>query len=502
MAKARASRKASAGGRSQPASDTARIGILGSGFSGLGMAIRLKQEGIDDFVLLEKADEVGGTWRENTYPGAACDVPSHLYCYSFEPKADWSRVFAPQAEILDYIRHCADKYGIRPYIRFGTEVTAAHFDDEAKRWNVHTRDGQVLRFRMLVAGKGALHVPSKPQFPGVERFAGPAFHSAEWDHSVDLTGKRVAVIGSGASAIQVVPAIVDRVAELHYYQRTPSWVLPRNDRAYTPREKRLFERFPALEWLHRQQIYWTLEPRVLGFAVDPRIMSLAARLGVANIAKHVKDRALRKKLTPRYTMGCKRTLLSDDYYPAVVRPNVEVVTDGIQEIRRRAIVTTDGRERATDVLVYCTGFKVSELLSGLDVRGVGGRELAADWSDGARTLYGITVSGYPNLFFLMGPNTGLGHNSMIYMIESQIHYVIEAIRAMDAAHVHTVDPRPEIQDQFTARIQKRLARSVWATGCQSWYLDEKGRNSTTWPGFTFEYRARTRRFDPGEYRLA
>lgn len=481
---------------------TARIGILGSGFSGLGMAIRLRQEGIEDFVVLEKAADVGGTWRENTYPGAACDVPSHLYCYSFEPKSDWSRVFAPQAEILDYIRHCADKYGIRPKIRFHTEVASAHFDERARHWVVKSRAGEIFHFQMVIAGKGALHVPAKPHFPGDERFRGPVFHSAEWDHSVDLAGKRVAVIGSGASAIQVVPAIVDRVAHLDYYQRTPSWVLPRGDRAYTDREKRLFRTVPALRWLHRQQIYWSLEPRVLGFTVAPRLMSLAENLGRRHIGKYVKDRALRKQLTPRYTMGCKRTLLSDDYYPALVRPNVDVITDGIAEVRKHSIVTSDGTERATDAIVLCTGFKVSELLSGLDVKGVGGRDLETDWREGARTHLGITVSGYPNLFFLMGPNTGLGHNSMIYMIESQIHYVLEAIHAMDARHATTVDPLPEVQDRFTDAVHERLARSVWASGCQSWYLDEQGRNSTTWPGFTFEYRARTRRFDAGAYRVA
>ncbi len=481
---------------------TARIGILGSGFSGLGMAIRLKLDGCEDFVVLEKAADLGGTWRENTYPGAACDVPSHLYCYSFEPNPDWSRLFAPQAEILAYLRRCADKYDVRRFIQFQTEVVSARFDDAARLWEVRTRDGRVMHFQILVAGKGALHVPSVPKLDGAERFRGPAFHSAQWDHSVDLTGKRVAVIGSGASAIQVVPSIAPRVARLDYYQRTPPWVLPRGDRDYSRLEKQLFRALPFAGWLHRQRIYWTLEPRVLAFTVDPRIMSLAARLGRRNIARHVADRELRSKLTPRYTMGCKRTLISDDYYQALVRPNVEVVTDGIAEIRESGIVTKDGRVRDVDVLVYCTGFKVSELLSGMDIRGAAGRSLADDWSEGARSFYGITVSGYPNLFFLMGPNTGLGHNSMIYMIESQIHYVLGAIRSLDERGAATADVRPDVQERFSERLHRRLDRSVWASGCQSWYLDEQGRNSTTWPGFTFEYRARTRRFDPAHYQLA
>lgn len=480
----------------------ARVLILGTGFSGLGMGIALKKAGMDDFLVLEKAHEVGGTWRENTYPGAACDVPSHLYCYSFEPKADWSRIFSPQQEILDYLRGCADKYDVRRHIRFGMEVVSATYDERGAFWEVRTRDEKVVRGNVLVCGKGALHVPSFPDIPGIERFEGPKFHSAEWDESVDLTGKRVAVIGSGASAIQIVPAIAGKVAELHYYQRTPPWVLPRGDRAYSAREKARFASSPLAAFAHRQRIYWTLEPRVLGFVVAPQVMPIAARMGHENIARHIADPVLRKKVTPTFTMGCKRTLLSDDYYPALARKNVEVITDRIAEARPNAIVTADGRVREVDVIVYCTGFRVTDVLAGLDVYGVGGRSLADDWKTGASAYLGINTAGYPNLFFLMGPNTGLGHNSMVYMIESQIHYTMEAIKAMDRAGKRSVDVKPEAQRRFDARVQSRLGKTVWASGCQSWYLDETGRNSTTWPGFTFEYRARTLRFPARDYRFA
>ncbi len=480
--------------------ETHRVVIVGSGFSGLCMAIRLKQAGIHDFVLLEKADEVGGTWRENHYPGAACDVPSHLYCYSFEPKPDWSRIFAPQREILDYLRHCATKYGVRRHVRFRTEAVSARFLDGEEVWEVTTRGGARIRGEVLVQAKGALHIPSIPEIAGAERFAGPLFHSAEWRHDVPLEGKRVAVIGSGASAIQIVPAIAGKVKELHYYQRTAPWVIPRRDRDYTAAEKRRFATSPLAARLHRERIYWSLEPRVLGFAVAPKIMSVAEQVGRRNLAKHVKDPALRAKLTPNFTMGCKRTLLSDDYYQAVARPNVDVVTDGIREITENAIVAKDGTTREVDAIVYCTGFAVTDLVGGLEVLGRGGRPLAEAWRDSVETYLGVTTSGFPNFFMLMGPNTGLGHNSMIYMIEAQAEYALDAIRTMDREGLRTVDVRPEVARRCTDEVQRRLARSVWASGCQSWYLDEQGRNHTTWPGFTFEYRLRAMRFDPRDYR--
>ncbi len=478
---------------------THRVVIVGTGFSGLCMAIRLKQAGIDDFVLLEKASEVGGTWRENHYPGAACDVPSHLYCYSFEPKPDWSRMFAPQPEILGYLRHCATKYGIRRHIRFETEALAARFDERERMWEVKTRDGARFRSNVLVQAKGALHIPSIPKLEGASRFEGPIFHSARWRHDVDLTGKRVAVIGSGASAIQIVPAIAGKVKELHYYQRTPPWVLPRNDREYSERERRLFAETPVAAFLHRQKIYWSMEPRVLGFSVAPKLMSYAEAMGRKNIARHVKDPALREKLTPKFTMGCKRTLISDDYYQALVRPNVEVITDGIGELTRSAIVTKDGEAREVDVVIYCTGFAVTDLVGGLDVEGRGGLRLAEAWKDRVETYLGVTTCGFPNFFMLMGPNTGLGHNSMVHMIESQSQYTLEAIRAMEKRGLRTVELRPEVARRCTDEVQARLRKSVWASGCQSWYLDEEGRNHTTWPGFTFEYRLRALRFDARDY---
>ncbi|MFI5299494.1 MAG: flavin-containing monooxygenase [Polyangiales bacterium] len=478
-----------------------RVAILGSGFSGLAMAIRLKQAGIHDFVVLEKGDDVGGTWRENTYPGAACDVPSHLYCFSFEPKSDWSRAFAPQAEILAYLQHCADKYGVRPHVRFGTRVVSADFDDATGRWLVRAEDGRAFEVDFLVSGKGGLHVPMIPDFKGRERVEVPAFHSAEWDHALDLTNQRVAVIGSGASAIQIVPALASKVARVDYWQRTPSWVLPRRDYVYSEQTKRRFAEVPALAWLHRESIYWRLEPTALFFTKYPDVLKVGERIARRHIIKHVRDPALREKLTPKYRLGCKRALLSDEYYQAVTRPNVDVITDGLRELRARSIVDAQGREREVDAIVYATGFRVNEYMHGLKVRGVGGRGLEKDWSEGASAYLGITVAGYPNLFLLMGPNTGLGHNSMVFMIESQVAYVIDAIKTLIARGLRVLDVQRAAQQRFDDEVQARLTRTVWATGCQSWYLGENGRNSTTWPGFTFEYRARTKRFDAENYAL-
>jgi len=477
------------------------VAVIGSGFAGLGMAIRLKQAGITSFVVLEKAGDLGGTWRDNAYPGAACDVPSHLYCYSFEPKADWSRIFAPQAEILGYLRHCAEKHGLGAHIRFHSTVVRASWDDEAQLWRLALSDGTTLTALALVSGKGGLHVPAYPAIEGLDRFAGRAFHSAEWDHGCDLAGKRVAVIGTGASAIQVVPAIAERVARLHLFQRTPPWIMPRADRAYSALEQAIFAHVPAAQWLHRQRIYWSLEPRALGFVVDQRIMSLAEAAGRRFIAQSIADPQLRAAVTPHYTAGCKRILLSDDYYPALTRPNVELVTDAVRAIAPRAVVTADGREREVDAIVLCTGFRATDYLYGMTITGRGGRDLAAEWRDGARAHLGITVHGFPNLFLLMGPNTGLGHNSMIFMIEAQIGYALQAIQQLAGGRARSLEVRAEVQRAFDEALQARLAKSVWASGCQSWYLEPSGRNSTIWPGFTVEYWARTRRFAPGDHVL-
>lgn len=473
--------------------------IVGSGFSGLGMAIRLKQAGIDDFVVLEQAAEVGGTWRDNHYPGAACDVESQLYSFSFEPWPEWSRDFAQQREILSYLRHCADKYGIRPHIRFETRATGARFDERAGVWEVSTSDRKTIRARVLVPGCGPLSKPSLPDIPGLAYFEGKTFHSSRWDDAFPLEGKRVAVIGTGASAIQIVPSIAPRVDRLFVMQRTAPWILPKPDAPIPAWKRAVYRRLPLAQQVARQRIYWTRELFALGFVVEPRIMNVLSGLGKRHLRRSVKNPELRKKLTPTYTMGCKRILPTNDYLPTLERPNVELVTDGIAEVRAHSIVTRDGAERPVDAIVLATGFEAAEQVAPFEVRGRGGKSLGDAWSGGPEAYLGTAVSGFPNLFLLIGPNTGLGHSSMIFIIESQVAYVLDAIERMRARGLRFVDVRPDAQAAYNARIQERLKNTVWATGCMSWYLTRSGKNTTVWPGFTFEYRWRTRRFDPGSY---
>jgi cation diffusion facilitator CzcD-associated flavoprotein CzcO len=450
------------------------------------MGVMLKRAGIDSFTMLEKADDIGGTWRDNTYPGAACDVPSHLYSFSFEPKPDWSRAFSPQQEIKEYLRYCVEKYDLARHIRFGAEVTGAEFDQAEGIWTVRIAGAEPIRARALVLGNGALSVPAYPDIPGLEDFEGTLFHSARWDHEFDLAGKHVAVIGTGASAIQFVPEIAPAAGKLDLFQRTPPWILPKPDRPMRTTEKRLFRALPFLRWFYRAWIYWTLEVRVLGFTVDPRIMKFAEKLARRYLGSIVHDPALRAKLTPSYTMGCKRILMSNDYYQALVRPNVEVVTDGIERVTRDGIRTRDGQERKADAIICGTGFTASDYLAPIRLIGPGGRNLNDVLQQTPGSYLGITVSGFPNLFLLMGPNTGLGHNSMVFMIETQAGYALQAIETLRRQDLVSLDVRKSVQHAFSERLQERLQRSVWSSGCQSWYL-KNGRNATLWPGFTFAY---------------
>jgi cation diffusion facilitator CzcD-associated flavoprotein CzcO len=476
------------------------VAIIGSGFSGLGTAIRLKQEGMNDFVVLERANEVGGTWRDNTYPGCACDVPSHLYSFSFAPNPDWSKAFSPQPEILSYLRSCASHYGILPHVRFDHAVQKCAWDEDARRWRVETSKG-TLTADVLVAAAGALSEPSVPRIPGLEKFEGPAFHSARWDHGADLTGKSVAVVGTGASAIQFVPEIQARVGKLNVFQRTPPWVLPRNNPALSEGQRRTFRSFPALQQLARGQIYAITELFGLGFR-HPALMRPLQRLALKYLEAVVPDPVLRAKLTPNYSLGCKRILFSNKYLRTLTESNVDVVTEGIQEVRARSIVTTDGQERAVDAIVFGTGFYVSDLPFGKYVQGRGGQTLDDVWKGSPQAHLGTTVSGFPNLFFLLGPNTGLGHTSVVYMIESQIAHLVSALRYMRDHRVATVEPRAEAQAAFVADLDRRLGRTVWSTGgCASWYIDKTGRNSTLWPDATWRFRRRVRSFNPGEYLL-
>ncbi|WP_370946112.1 flavin-containing monooxygenase [Amycolatopsis sp. cg5] len=474
--------------------------IVGTGFSGLGMAIQLKRQGRNDFVLLEKADDIGGTWRDNSYPGCACDVPSHMYSYSFEPKADWSRAYSRQPEIWDYLKELTEKYGLREHIRFGEEVTSAKWGDN--EWVVGTSKGE-YRGQFLVAGVGALHIPNIPALPGIERFKGHSFHSATWDHGYDLHGKRVAVVGTGASAIQFVPEIVGDVSELHLYQRTPPWVLPRGNGRIKESTQRLFERVPLVRKAYRNAVYWTAESLAVGFNGHPGILKVGEYFGKRHIAKQIADPELRRKVTPNYTLGCKRVLGSNKYYRALTSDHVDVITDGIHEVREHSIVTADGVEREVDAIIYATGFHVTDSFDYLDIKGRGGVDLATHWRDeGIQTHLGITVNGFPNAFFLLGPNTGLGHNSVVFMIESQIRYALDAMKMVRRSRAEAFEVRPSVQAAFNAEIQRKLASGVWSTGgCTSWYLDSKGVNRTIWPGFTWQYWLRTRKVDTGDFEL-
>ena len=475
------------------------IVVVGSGFSGIAMGVQLKRAGIESFTILEKAGDVGGTWRDNTYPGAACDVPSHLYCFSFEPKPDWSRAFSPQQEIQEYLRHCVAKYGLGPHLQFHKKVTGAEFDERTGTWTVRIENGEPMRARALVLGNGALHVPAYPEIPGRESFEGRMFHSAEWDHAYDLRGKRVAVIGTGASSIQFVPQIAPEVEKLQVFQRTPPWIAPKPDHAFSERRKSLFRRFRPLHWLQRAWIYWTLELRGIGFVIDPRLLKLLEKLLRAHLRREVPDPELRRKLTPAYTLGCKRILLSNDYLPALQRPNVELVTAPIERITPKGIQTRDGVEHPADAIVCGTGFMVGDYLTRLRIVGRGGHTLDQAVAAREGSYLGVAVHGFPNLYLLMGPNTGLGHNSMIFMIEAQARHALQAIQAIRQKGLAFLDVRASAQARVTDHLQARMRRSVWSSGCQSWYMDEDGYNGTLWPYFTFQYWWRTRRLAQADF---
>ncbi|UVS77470.1 NAD(P)/FAD-dependent oxidoreductase [Actinokineospora sp. UTMC 2448] len=477
--------------------------VVGTGFSGMGMAIQLRREGRDDFVVLEKAADFGGTWRDNTYPGCACDIQSHMYSFSFEQKSDWSRSFAPQPEIWAYMREVADKWGLRRHTRFHCEVAGARWDADEARWHVATKTGDTYVAQYVVAGVGALHIPSVPELPGIENFQGKAFHSADWDHDHDLTGRRVAVIGTGASAIQFVPRIAKQVEHVTLFQRTAPWVMPKPDHAMPAWTQKAFATIPGTQRAYRAFLYWLNEVRAVGFNGNLGLLKAASKLAAWNIKRSVKDPEMVRKLTPDYVLGCKRVLISNDYYPTFNRPNVDLDTSGVAEVRANSIVTKDGREIEVDTIIYGTGFHVTDAFDYLDITGRDGRDLAKTWREhGINTYKGITVNGFPNLFFLLGPNTGLGHNSVVFMIESQIRYVADAMRMVERHGGDSIEVRRGAQERFNAEIQRKLADGVWTQGgCTSWYLDSQGVNRTIWPGFTWRYWLQTRRVDPSAYEV-
>jgi cation diffusion facilitator CzcD-associated flavoprotein CzcO len=471
------------------------VAILGAGFGGICMAIHLQKAGFHDFTLYEKAGAVGGTWRDNTYPGAACDVRSHLYSFSFEPNPDWSRTYASQPEILRYIEHCVDKYGLRPHLRFHTEIESARFDASHGVWSLRTRGGQELEADIVVSGVGQLNRPHTPALPGLESFDGIRFHSARWNHDHDLTGETVAVIGNGASATQFIPQIAPRVGRLLVFQRSPNWITARGDRAMTELEKSLFRRLPSLTALHRASIHWGLEARFFAFRQESPLSKLFEQIARRHLRRQVSDPQLRAALTPDYPIGCKRILLSDDYYPALQRENVELVTQGIERIEGNGLVTRDGRTHEVDTLIFATGFEATSFLAPMRFEGLGGRTLYEEWKEGAEAYLGLAVSGFPNFYMLYGPNTNLGHNSIISMIECQVRYIVQCLEAMRERELLWLDVKPEVMAAFNAELRHDLSRTVWAAGCGSWYKTSSGKITNNWSSFVTDYQRRTRHPD-------
>ncbi|MEJ8669762.1 NAD(P)/FAD-dependent oxidoreductase [Streptomyces sp. MS1.AVA.1] len=479
-----------------------RVAVVGSGFGGLGAAVRLRREGVTDFVVLERADSVGGTWRDNSYPGCACDVPSHLYSFSFAPNPDWPRTFSGQQHIRAYLEHVTDVFRLRPHIRFNSEVQRMTWNAERLCWDIETSSGN-LSADLVVSATGPLSDPKMPDIPGLDSFPGKVFHSARWDHDFDLRGKRVAMVGTGASAIQIVPSIQPEVERLTLFQRTPPWVMPRVDRAITGVERSLHRALPLTAQLRRGLLWGIRELQVQAFTKRPNELGLIEQLAKRNMGRSIKDPALRAKLTPDYRIGCKRILLSSEYYPALAQPNVDLVASGLSEVRGSTLVAADGSEAEADAIVFGTGFHVTDMPIADRVVGAEGKTLAEAWKGGMEALRGASAAGFPNWMTIIGPNTGLGNSSMILMIESQLNYLADFVRQLNVLGGRVaLDARPSAVHAWNRRVQERMKRTVWNTGgCTSWYLDAGGRNTTVWPGTTSEFRRATRRVDLAEYEL-
>ncbi|MFF3400806.1 flavin-containing monooxygenase [Streptomyces sp. NPDC002659] len=479
-----------------------RVAVIGSGFGGLGAAVRLRREGITDFVVLERAGSVGGTWRDNSYPGCACDVPSHLYSFSFAPNPDWPRTFSGQEHIRAYLERVADTFRLRSHIRLDHEVLMMRWDGDELRWEIETSQG-TMTADVVVSATGPLSDPKTPEIPGLADFPGKVFHSSRWDHDYDLRGKRVAIIGTGASAIQIVPAIQPQAGKLTLFQRTPPWVLPRMDRKITGVERWLHRQLPFTGSARRGLLWGIRELQVSAFTKRPNELGLIESLAKANIAKSIKDPALRARLTPSYRIGCKRILLSSDYYPALAQPNVDIVASGLSEVRGSSVVAADGSETEVDAIIFGTGFHVTDLPIAERVVGADGITLAESWKDGMQSLRGATAAGFPNWMTIIGANTGLGNSSMILMIESQLNYMADYLRQLSVLGGRAaLAARPSAVGAWNRRVQERMERTVWKSGgCNSWYLDANGRNTTLWPGTTGEFRRETRRVDLSEYEV-
>jgi cation diffusion facilitator CzcD-associated flavoprotein CzcO len=478
------------------------IGIIGAGFAGLTAALRLKQSGRHSFVIFERAGEIGGTWRDNTYPGCACDVASPLYSFAQEPTPDWSQLYSSQPEILAYMKRVAQKYRLEDHIRYNADIIDVTFLKTTGGWLVKDENGSITTVQVLITGTGPFNRPSFPSFPGLETFDGKSFHSSQWDHAYDLTGKNVAVIGTGASAIQIIPEIAPLVKHLTIFQRTPAWVTPRKDRKITAEERRRFKRFPFLLKLQREAIYWFNEFLGLGFTGNERINRIMRYVALRRLTRHVKDPETRRKLTPHYKIGCKRILKSDDYYKTFNRQNVTLVTDSIGRFTPEGIVAA-GKEHPFDAVIFATGFVAADVELYMKVIGLNGENLIDRWKvTGAEAYLGTTVAGYPNLCFILGPNTGLGSNSVVHMMESQMNYIMQYVQFLEKTGEGAyLDLKPDVQEEYNKALQKQFGGTVWSSGCKSWYINRTGKNTTLFPRLATTFRRLTKKFDPSVYRL-
>ena len=479
-----------------------QVAIIGAGFGGLAMGIRLLQRNIHNFLILEKSNEVGGTWRENQYPGAACDVQSHLYSLSFAPKTDWSKRYADAPEIFQYIQDVVQQFNLREYCQFNSEVVHTEYHEKECLWHVTLKDGRQLSCQYLIFASGPLHVPQIPHIKGIEKFQGKVFHSSQWDHQYDLNGKVVASIGTGGSAIQYIPEIAPQVKQIYVMQRTAAWVIPRDERKYLNVEKKLFKQADWFRKLHRARLYWSNESRAIPI-MQPSVMKYTQKLAEAFICFQVKDKQLAQKLTPDYIMGCKRILVSNKYFPTFNRDNVELVTDAILELTADSIITKDGKMRKIDCLIYGTGFITDPriYLQPFSCLGEHGVELKQAWKDGAESYYGISHKGFPNLFQLLGPNTVLAHNSVIFMIEAQVDYILQMMDLVTQSQSNAIVVKDQVQDQFNQDVQDMLNNTVWQSGCVSWYQQDGGKNFALWPTYTWKYWLKTKSLHPSDFRL-
>lgn len=479
-----------------------RIAVLGGGMSGLAAVAKLKEAGYSKIDLFEKSNGVGGTWRDNTYPGCGCDVPSHLYSYSFDLNPDWDYKWSLQPQILQYFEDFADKFGVRPHCHFNTEIKDCRYDDVSRTWTLTKADGTTHDSDVLISGLGQLNIPSIPEFKGKDGFEGASFHSARWDHSVDLKGKTVCVIGNGPSAVQFLPEIQKQVGKLISFQRSPAWCRPRGQRKYTEADKRTFDN-------QRWRINW-YRWRIRAFADfgftafhqgENGLAKSMKKMCLKHLEDQVKDPDMRALLTPDFEPGCKRILISDDYYPALIKPNVEVLRQGVKEITPTGVIGEDGVERACDVIICATGFQSTEFLTPMQVHGRTGASLNEVWKDGAEAYKGVAVPGFPNFFLLYGPNTNLGHNSIILMVERQLEYVVQAIDRIAAKEVAALDVKPEAMQAYNDKLQADLGKTVWAGDCASWYKTESGKVTNNWSGKTTEYAVIMREFDPDSWQV-